>query len=121
MSGLVAQATWEGGGPTSCHEPCSPAPGADLAGFPFASSDDPYIHPLHPILSITNRLTVQINGCNWVHYWFHASNRLSTDHARIEGSKLTDRELEKLLSNLAIQAFETRDEQEVADYAYVPC
>lgn len=36
---------------------------------------------------------------------------------RIEGSKLTDREVEKLLSNIAIQAFETRDEQEVAGYA----
>jgi Fic family protein len=36
---------------------------------------------------------------------------------RIEGSKLTDREVEKLLSSLAIQSFETRDEQEVAGYA----
>jgi len=36
---------------------------------------------------------------------------------RIEGSKLTDREVEKLLSNLAIQSFETRDAQEVAGYA----
>jgi Fic family protein len=36
---------------------------------------------------------------------------------RIEGSKLTDREVEKLLSNLSIQTFETRDEQEVAGYA----
>ena len=36
---------------------------------------------------------------------------------RIEGSKLTDREVEKLLSNLAIQTFETCDEQEVAGYA----
>lgn len=36
---------------------------------------------------------------------------------RIEGSKLTNREVEKLLSNLAIQTFETRDEQEVAGYA----
>ena len=36
---------------------------------------------------------------------------------RIEGSKLTDREVEKLLSDLAIQTFETRDEQEVAGYA----
>lgn len=36
---------------------------------------------------------------------------------RIEGSKLTDREVEKLLSNLAIQSFDTRDEQEVAGYA----
>lgn len=36
---------------------------------------------------------------------------------RIEGSKLSDREVEKLLSNLALQSFETRDEQEVAGYA----
>jgi Fic family protein len=36
---------------------------------------------------------------------------------RIEGSKLTDREVEKLLSNLSIQSFDTRDEQEVAGYA----
>ena len=36
---------------------------------------------------------------------------------RIEGSKLSDREVEKLLSKLAIQSFETRDEQEVAGYA----
>ena len=38
---------------------------------------------------------------------------------RIEGSKLTDREVEKLLSNLDIKSFETRDEQEVAGYAEV--
>ncbi len=36
---------------------------------------------------------------------------------RIEGSKLTNREVERLLSNLAIRKFETRDEQEVAGYA----
>ncbi|MCO5121300.1 MAG: Fic family protein [Burkholderiaceae bacterium] len=36
---------------------------------------------------------------------------------RIEGSKLSDREVEQLLSNLAIRKFETRDEQEVAGYA----
>lgn len=36
---------------------------------------------------------------------------------RIEGSKLNDREVERLLSNLAIKQFETRDEQEVAGYA----
>ena len=36
---------------------------------------------------------------------------------RIEGSKLTDREVERLLSNLAIQSFDTRDEQEIAGYA----
>jgi Fic family protein len=36
---------------------------------------------------------------------------------RIEGSKLTDREVEKLLSRLAIKKFDSRDEQEVAGYA----
>src|SRR6202044_1283499 len=36
---------------------------------------------------------------------------------RIEGSKLTDREVERLLSNLEIKSFATRDEQEVAGYA----
>ena len=36
---------------------------------------------------------------------------------RIEGSKLSDREVEKLLSNLEIKSFATRDEQEVAGYA----
>jgi Fic family protein len=36
---------------------------------------------------------------------------------RIEGSKLSDREVERLLSNLAIHSFESRDEQEVAGYA----
>lgn len=36
---------------------------------------------------------------------------------RIEGSKLSDREVEKLLSNLEIKSIETRDEQEVAGYA----
>lgn len=38
---------------------------------------------------------------------------------RIEGSKLTDREVERLLANLEIKKFESRDEQEVAGYAEV--
>jgi Fic family protein len=38
---------------------------------------------------------------------------------RIEGSKLSDREVEHLLSNLQIKTFTTRDEQEVAGYADV--
>ena len=38
---------------------------------------------------------------------------------RIEGSKLTDRQVEALLSKLEIKSFETRDEQEVAGYAEV--
>lgn len=36
---------------------------------------------------------------------------------RIEGSNLSDREVEQLLSNLEIKSFATRDEQEVAGYA----
>jgi Fic family protein len=36
---------------------------------------------------------------------------------RIEGSKLSDRQVEQLLSNLEIKSFSTRDEQEVAGYA----
>lgn len=38
---------------------------------------------------------------------------------RIEGSKLSDKEVERLLSSLRIERFETRDEQEVAGYAEV--
>ena len=38
---------------------------------------------------------------------------------RIEGSKLTDREVERLLANLEIKQFDTRDAQEVAGYAEV--
>lgn len=38
---------------------------------------------------------------------------------RIEGSRLSDREVEQLLANLEIRSFSTRDEQEVAGYAGV--
>jgi len=38
---------------------------------------------------------------------------------RIEGSKLSDRDVERLLGKLEIKKFETRDEQEVAGYAKV--
>lgn len=38
---------------------------------------------------------------------------------RIEGSKLSDREVEQLLSNLKTYSFISRDEQEVAGYAHV--
>jgi Fic family protein len=38
---------------------------------------------------------------------------------RIEGSRLSDRDVERLLANLDIKTFETRDEQEVAGYAEV--
>ncbi len=38
---------------------------------------------------------------------------------RIEGGKLTDREVERLLANLEIKRFSSRDEQEVAGYGEV--
>ena len=38
---------------------------------------------------------------------------------RIEGSRMSDRDVERLLSNLQINSFATRDEQEVAGYAKV--
>src|SRR5476651_1662624 len=38
---------------------------------------------------------------------------------RIEGSTLSDRDVERLLANLEIKSFATRDEQEVAGYAEV--
>jgi len=36
---------------------------------------------------------------------------------RIEGAKLSDRDVERLLANIQIKSFATRDEQEVAGYA----
>ncbi len=38
---------------------------------------------------------------------------------RIEGARLSNRDVEKLLSNLKLKSFSTRDEQEVAGYAEV--
>ena len=36
---------------------------------------------------------------------------------RIEGATLSDREVERLLSNVSLRSFANRDEQEVAGYA----
>ena len=38
---------------------------------------------------------------------------------RIEGSKLSDKEIEQLLTNIQKHSFSSRDEEEVAGYAYV--
>ena len=38
---------------------------------------------------------------------------------RIEGNKLSDKEVEKILSNLKMTSFKSRDEEEVAGYAEV--
>jgi len=60
------------------------------------------------------------NGCNRL----SALRRVATivsigSSTRIEGSRLTDREVEQLLGNLNLKAFSIRDEQEVAGYAEV--
>ncbi len=54
----------------------------------------------------------------------HALRKVATiesigSSTRIEGSKLSDREVERLLSNLERYSFISRDEQEVAGYAHV--
>lgn len=54
----------------------------------------------------------------------HALRRVATiesvgSSTRIEGAKLSDREVELLLSNLDINSFRSRDEEEVAGYAEV--
>ena len=46
-------------------------------------------------------------------------SRVSVPSTRIEGSKLSDRDAEQLLSTLEIKSFGTRDEQEVAGDAEV--
>ena len=64
----------------------------------------------------------------WRTMWMIAPDRLSAlrrvatiesvgSSTRIEGSKLSNQEVEKLLAKLEIKTFETRDEQEVAGYA----
>ena len=75
------------------------------------------------------------NGCKWVYYWFmlrtdtlQITPEILTLIARIDefkgawralGTLAPDREVERLLSNLEIKSFDTRDEQEVAGYAEV--
>jgi len=49
--------------------------------------------------------------------WVWANIESIGSSTRIEGSKLSDREVEQLLSNLEIKSFATRDEQEVGGYA----
>jgi hypothetical protein len=52
---------------------------------------------------------------------WHCARRHDREHRllypRIEGSKLSNREVERLLTNLEIKSFASRDEQEVAGYA----
>lgn len=86
-------------------------------------------------LQITSEILRLITGIDefkgaWRALGTLAPDRLSTlrrvatiesigSSTRIEGSRLSDRDVERLLSNLQINTFSTRDEQEVAGYAEV--
>ncbi len=86
-------------------------------------------HPDHPeLLSLVARID-EFKGA-WRALRTLAPDRLSAllrvatiecigSSTRIEGSKLSDREVEQLLSNLNFQEFATRDKQEVAGYTRV--
>ena len=91
-----------------------------------AGVDDSYYDLDEAILSLIARID-EFKGA-WRALGTLAPERLSAlrrvatiesigSSTRIEGSKLTDREVERLLSNLTIHSFDTRDEQEVAGYA----
>ena len=53
-----------------------------------------------------------------IDYWMKVATIESIGSStRVEGARLTDREVEKLLSKIKIKSFTSRDEQEVAGYA----
>jgi len=63
-----------------------------------------------------------VRSVRWRRIALSALRRVATiesigSSTRIEGSKLSDREVGRLLSNLQIKTFATRDEQKVAGYA----
>jgi Fic family protein len=91
--------------------------------------------PITPLLQITPELLALVAEIDefkgaWRALGTLAPERLSAlrrvatiesigSSTRIEGSRLSDREVEHLLKNLEIKAFASRDEQEVAGYAEV--
>lgn len=87
-------------------------------------ADNPHITPA--ILNLISEIDEFKGG--WKAYKNLAPERLEAlrrvatvesvaSSTRIEGAKLSDRDVEKLLQNLERQQFTTRDEQEVAGYA----
>jgi Fic family protein len=91
--------------------------------------------PITPLLQITPELLALVAEIDefkgaWRALGTLAPERLSAlrrvatiesigSSTRIEGSRLSDREVERLLENLETKAFASRDEQEVAGYAEV--
>src|ERR1700761_7542909 len=90
-----------------CNDPCGSSPNHPAILNLVAGLDEVkgMAGPWHPGSGTALRVTARC------HY---RKRRLST---RIEGSNLSDHELERLLSNLDIKSFATRDEQEVSGYA----
>jgi Fic family protein len=86
-------------------------------------------------LTITPPLLVLISGLDEFKGAWRALGRLAPDRlsslrrvatiesigssTRIEGARLSDREVGRLLSNLQVKSFASRDEQEVAGYAEI--
>lgn len=86
-------------------------------------------------LTITSPLLALISGLDEFKGAWRALGRLAPDRlsrlrrvatiesigssTRIEGARLSDREVGRLLSNLQVKSFASRDEQEVAGYAEV--
>lgn len=91
--------------------------------------------PTLATLSITPQILTLIAGLDEFKGAWQALGRLTPDRlsslrrvatiesigssTRIEGAKLSDQEVERLLSRIEVRAFATRDEQEVAGYAEV--
>jgi Fic family protein len=77
------------------------------------------------LISSLKSVNLKGHGEPWAHFrpnvcqlsggW--PPSKASGHPTRIEGSKLSDREVERLLSNLEVKSFDTRDAQEVAGYA----
>ena len=91
--------------------------------------------PLPPVLQPTNEMLTLIAAIDEFKGEWRAKGSLGTEtlrslrriatiesagsSTRIEGAKLSDSEVEKLVGNLGKESFQSRDEQEVAGYAYV--
>lgn len=71
------------------------------------------------IMEVLNRATVRITPERLSSLRRIATIESVGSSTRIEGARLTDREVEKLLANIRLGSFTTRDEQEVAGYAEV--
>ncbi len=102
----------------------------DIIGY---LKDIPMLHDLTPELTVTPEILKLIASLDEFKGQWRAFKRLSRDQlsqlrktatiesigssTRIEGSKLTDKEVATLLAGIKIQEFRNRDEEEVAGYA----